>query len=113
MTREELIEKLEQATGGDRELDLHIWWRCKASNSGQEMGSDYFTMNLKMNDAPRYTSSLDAAVSLVPEGFQWAIKSTPTEDGPYCVAQIDWKESEGNTPAIALTIACLKARSGI
>lgn len=60
----DLIEALEKATGPSRELDLELWWACKANHSGQPMDADYKAQNLKLNDAPRYTSSIDAALTL-------------------------------------------------
>lgn len=60
-----LIGKLEQATGPDRELDLECWWWGKANHDGtQPMDPQYKAANLRMNDAPRYTASLDSALTL-------------------------------------------------
>jgi hypothetical protein len=62
----ELIEKLEAATGPDRELDC--WVQCIKD------GADFEIFRRVVPDfhqwaCPYYTSSIDAAMSLVPEGF--------------------------------------------
>ncbi len=68
------IERLEALTGPDREVDLELWWACKANNSsGLPMDPDYKAHNLKMNDAPAYTASIDAALTLVPQGWSFAL----------------------------------------
>lgn len=60
-----LIERLEKATGPDRELDLECWWWGKARHDGtRPMDPQYKADNLRMDDAPPYTSSIDAAITL-------------------------------------------------
>ena len=61
-----LIDKLSALTGPDREVDLDLWWECKANRGSaqQPMPDDYRKSNLRMNDAPRYTASIDAAMTL-------------------------------------------------
>ena len=68
-----LAGRCEQAFGADRELDLDCWWWGKANgvSTKQPMLEDYRQSNLRMNDAPRYTSSIDAALTLVPDGGRW------------------------------------------
>lgn len=118
MELRELIEALEKATGPSRELDLELWWWCKASHSGQPMESDYKAHNLKMDDAPRYTSSLEAAITLVPEAANcWGVDMSPHSADAF-VSRNYVKDDEGGhwlyeaehptSTAIALTIACLK-----
>jgi hypothetical protein len=67
----------------------------------------------------RYTSSLDAAMTLVPEGWTYRLSSPPYRkghaadlwppiqpgDGPFV------KRADAATPALALTAACLRARA--
>lgn len=60
----DLIRRLEAADGSSRELDLEIWWWGKATHSGQPMDADYKRANLQMDDAPRYTASVDSALTL-------------------------------------------------
>lgn len=69
---------------------------------------------------PEYTASLDAALSLMPEGWKWTIHS-PDDDGPavaYCVPNMgrlpwpDWvTDICAATPALALVSAALRARA--
>lgn len=95
-----LIDRLEVLCAPDRELDAEILIAA-------------FGIQPRLSVAPRYTSSLDAAVTLVPNGFQWQIRSIPTEETMVHVAQVDWRppmNCQGYSPAIALCIAALKAR---
>lgn len=61
-------------------------------------------------EAPAYTASLDAAMTLVPEGYDWAVFRT---NGGLTVHA--WCGSREDvfaaTPALALTAACLRARA--
>lgn len=106
----DLIERLAKATGPDRELDAAIAYRCTKAASAV-MGF------------PSYTSSIDAALTLVPEGWHWEVSDSPKEfparAGVSPVAPVDeWvcsdtggQDASAATPAIALCIAALKARS--
>ena len=62
----DLIERLEALTGPCRECDLDLWWERKANrgSANAPMPDDYRKSNLRMNDAPRYTASIDAAMTL-------------------------------------------------
>jgi len=120
MTIADLIERLEKATGPVRELDLECWWWGKASHSVQPMDADYKAFNLKMNDAPRYTSSIDSALTLVPEGWGWLVRDFKGDGEEGAYADVPHLTIESNMdgqafhkiPAIALCIACLRARAG-
>lgn len=138
----ELIEKIEVAGGPDRELDAEIgvaasryddsrivyakgkrWYRSPGKgripfhvgggNGGTSFGVIY--------QQTRYTASLDAALTLVPEGFEWSLEYQAghhvSSDGECMVAIAklgdpcrDW-ESTSATPALALCAAALKARA--
>lgn len=98
----DLIERLEKAAAPDRELDNLIWFWL-----GQPLPDD-------CADCPaRYTASLDAALTLVPEGHYWSFDSRgcaivcadqpPSEIHGDCLGH--------KSPAIALCIAALKARA--
>lgn len=74
------------------------------------------------DDFRRYdpTASIDAAMSLVPEGGTWTLLSAdPNEgdvDGPQLpfatvVTSVDAYHATGATPALALAAAALRARS--
>lgn len=109
MTTEELIEALEKAEGPSRELDEEITrvaiWRNKVDRSVPV-------------DRPRYTASIDAALTLVPEQYDMiSFRSDPSgsgwELGEFTGGEYI-KHSEGSTDglwAIALCIAALRART--
>lgn len=104
-----LIERLEAAEGGSRELDWSI--------------SDAFGERHGGNVCPIYTTSLDAALALAERalpGYFWEIQICPyttTVQG----ALESWNEglaapdvggvyADARTPALALCIAILKAK---
>ncbi len=112
-----VIAELEGAAAGSRKLDEAI---------GKSQG---YREGVNIGMSPRYTTSLDAALTLVPEG--WCLfglrqgdptlsKSNPDNR---CWASIKphqqnddgWvigvQGSPAETPALALCIAALKARS--
>lgn len=125
MTRAELIAKLEAATEGSRQLDGEIgravgyvassWWGAIAFrwNEGECWGS-----------VPDFTTSLDAALTLVPEGWGWLARShdgSPAYDGTgrgrggFANVNIGRDDAQfftefAATPALALCIAALRAR---
>lgn len=119
MTMQELIERLEKATGADRSLDWELHYiRCGGLSSTGMYG-----------DHPRYTSSIDAALTLVPEGWRARIETAdPTFNSEACRKALafltpfdgndaGWKaqckmlgEVSAATPTIALVIASLRAR---
>lgn len=130
MNLDKLIAKLESATEGSRELDeeigrhLGIEPTCEYWPDGYEdcgMGG-----SIKSIDWPRYTTSLDAALALVPEGWRYFIRGPhPNNKSGLCKAGL-WQCGKGewyrdyprglapkNQPALALCIAALKARQSI
>jgi len=64
---------------------------------------------------PCFTASLDAAITLVPEGFEWMADNFDGPPGRRCSANVMRKEidarGEAATPALALCAAALKARA--
>lgn len=97
----DLIAKLESATEGSRELDRAIHSHIR--------GVEEFLLSTW----PAYTTSLDAALTLVPEGWHWNV-------GDVGLAWVGTHESatkivrhdgDAHTPALALCIAALKARA--
>lgn len=129
---EELIARLEKATGPDRELDAEIasavgWcprdgYTRQSDNSWRSPSGDISGVTW----APQYTASIDAARTLVPENFSFELTQSAVEPPAMARARLwDWRrgplavdpgnewKSEGNRPlAIALCIAALKARAG-
>ena len=115
----DLIERLEKATGPDRNLDADI-----ASSVGWSPGPGYtrksddsWRLGNWINSvqwAPLYTASIDAALTLVPEGHDWIVADVNGHVGgtPYaCVGST--KEHFGETAVLSLCIAALKARSAL
>lgn len=99
----DLISRLERASGPDRELDGAI-----AEAIGLSVPHD------PAGWPPRYTSSLDAAVTLVPDGCQWTIE--PDAAWVRWMGRSDVEEAQGHLmgrdgkcTAIALCIAALRA----
>lgn len=118
MTRAELLAALAAATGPDRALDFWLWWYCKANVADPDKPppADYVADNL--HTAPRYAASLDAAMTLVPEGWRLAsIVIGWDGDAYYYDAQIarDDKPQDANGEhaliPLALCIAALSARA--
>lgn len=127
---EALAARIEAASGPDRELDAEIYNAVpveagrKAERLPMEQWGDRFddgwrTMLADREDKypeklKRYTASLDAAMTLVPEGWmQFDVDATAPDLG------IDWTlhrhgievKATAATPALALTAATLRARA--
>jgi len=113
-----LIKKLEAATEGSRELDAEV--AVAAGLDKDTMCSMYLDW-VRLNNAnminghpgPHYTTSIDAALTLVPEGVaHWMIRSPK----PWAKIWLHYDNTDnetygdGATPALALCIAALKAR---
>lgn len=91
MTRQELIDALCKATGPSAKLDFHIAQLCG------------------LNYPPFYTSSLDAARTLVPEGVSWEMR---VHSGRHAFVDVDYKGSMyASTEPLALCAAALRARA--
>jgi hypothetical protein len=152
--RKVIIEKLEAATEGSRELDALIWtqilpksgmgldgyMRIESATFEYEAGKNGYVHQWVCNNgerltgplrpAPHYTTSLDAALQLVPYEADWDcgfIRENKAYTAnimlPMTAEQMkerfpDWPEGAGystehakaRTPALALCIAALKAR---
>ena len=125
---QELIAKLEAASEGSREFDADIE-KCIKKLSGAVSPAPGWLAGPVTGDNPikaaYYTTSLNAALTLVPEGF--AVESAtiwPGKPSGFVIVGTHefrgerWHSSkdgrwlgEGATPALALTIAALKARA--
>lgn len=97
MTRKELIQALRAAKGPSRELDAAIL--------------EYLCQDTEWptSDPRLFTSSIDAALTLVPEGRIWSIGKILKADGFVAVLDKTRQSHDGATPAIALCIAALEA----
>lgn len=131
----DLAARVEALTGPDREVDALI---CVAVNAGslpgaqKEMSEDptvyslgyvrhRFEGRLSLRESRRYTASIDAAMTLVPEGYTFAVGAGDTvTEGPWawCCEPDEFAVSvhsdefcKAATPALALTAATLRARS--
>lgn len=117
-----LVERVEKATGPDRCIDagvfaaLHPELRRLPREPNAFIGPDEW-----IKTPPFYTASLDAAVSLVPEGKFWIAGYGRMRRGePLGGATIYYgkglaigtmiAEAEAATPALALVAAALRAR---
>jgi hypothetical protein len=130
-TRETLVGLAaicEQATGPDREIDEAIadalftekQRHCVKGLSDEE-GGQWFWRNPdgSIGTALRFTASLDAAVTLVPEGRDWMVDNFDGLPGRRCSATVfsapgdeyASHEAFADTPALALTAGCLRARA--
>ena len=121
MSIQDLIERLEKATGPDRELDEDIAHavgvRSVMQWDHEACGGDGSFEHM----FPRYTYSIDAALTLVPEGWEWRIDGGYLPDRHYaCVMNMGLVsepqftvDKTPSTPAIALCIAALKARQAM
>lgn len=113
MTFSELIAALESANEGSRELDADI-----AEAIGVPLTPHLHPDNaawMRRQKAKPYTTSIDAALTLMPAGYAMEVGLDP-EDGQARVWKYDpsggtqrlW-EANAPTPALALCIAALKA----
>lgn len=121
-----LIIRLEKATGPDRELDAEIWAAVRpdlrsavafAQWKGlRPRGEDWDTAfaNYCRERAPHFSRSVDAALTLVPEGWQWVVGGDRAANGgPWADVQPNHTgvtKTHAPTPSLALCTAALKAR---
>lgn len=128
----DLIAKLEAATEGSPELDALIWCvlngkKFKEAGQGYDGAPQAFyteppkrtQLVSSRGDVKPWTRSLDAALTLVGD-TTWNVgrlqkyenipSPIPFAGRPICSWVGDGKTQWGATPALALTIAALKAR---
>jgi hypothetical protein len=121
-----LIERLEAAQEGSRELDGRIQaaisWGSRPEAVIEFSSWGGFVVRIgdsRCLDEARgtYTTSLDAALTLVPEGAWWHVQCLPNPhiaDRRVSASVTTYRLHEwhhGATPALALCIAALKARA--
>ena len=131
MPKDELIEALEKATGPCGELDAAIFavaypervpspifesgygWRFEGDGWWLATGEDARVPPKTVTPA-RYTSSIDAALTLVPEGWLWRIMPSDFDGWLAEVWTDDTLDCEfgvrAKTPALAICIAALRAK---
>ena len=111
MTPPDLLAALSKATGPDRALDAEIatitGWRYVVALDGAHR--EWRTPEDRPAALPFYTASIEAALTVVPEGFDWIIGNTNGGLTPHaCVGSL--KEHFGATPVLSLLIAAICAR---
>jgi hypothetical protein len=121
-----LAERCEQAAGPDRELDAEIAWMLTAQDRKRlgppDLRREIWHAGLPTpawvpfenvsSFHPPYTASLDAAVTLVPEGWSWGKFFGGSAE---CVKISDpsilFERGLSDKPALALCAAALRARA--
>jgi hypothetical protein len=114
MMLRELIDKLQEAPCGDPMLDFWVWWWGEeAGPRGDEPEETFANERILSFAAPQFSSSIDIAARLVPEGYEWrtekkdgrAIAVVTPPSGNVLVQTIT-----ANNPALALCAAALRCR---
>lgn len=120
MSPAELIAALEAATGPNEKLDASIAesmgrtveWHW--DHSGQP-GSQYPVWLTASGGelVPSFTASIDAALTLVPEGHSVVLCLHADGSAIACANPADGygEDADGDTPALAICIAAMKALS--
>lgn len=133
---QDLIARLEAATEGSRELDAEIalangWEYVDPLTATDPLGPPWkhAALGYRLLEPPQFSTSLDAALTLVPEGWTWNVSDRapkPHAGRAYInnrelqIAGIGGlarnpkyrgEEATAFSPALALCIACLHARS--
>lgn len=114
----DLIERIEAASGPDRDIDLAIDLGARPDQWAQVCHDDPDSVPTQWCDddeLPRYTASLDAALTLVPEGVKFEIdggvKNARARASLYPLWHANHVTVLAATPALALSAAALKARA--
>ncbi|MGB6080286.1 MAG: hypothetical protein WBF99_12580 [Xanthobacteraceae bacterium] len=108
----DLIARVEAASGGDRELDHAIHYHLVVVKSDRFTERSWTTQAKAENwNTPRYSSSIDAALTLLPEGIELDLKLRKDGTGYACA----WthhgnRSSTGAALTLATLSAILKAR---
>jgi len=120
MKSAEDIARLEKAEGPDRLLDLaiHAETGPLAAAVIKARGAPPSDLFSASSVIPRYTASLDSALTLVPEGYAWAAdKCRLSCEGFVCIddghTKSDGYHVVAATVPLAICIASLQARDAI
>lgn len=104
-----LITRLESLDGPCQRMDIHIvemvlgWVPSTIIHDWKKPDGTVTQM------VPKFTESIDAALTLVPEGRLWSVGSRVKVSGYVAVMNNSGVSYHGPTPAIAVCIASLKA----
>lgn len=115
-----LVERCEEATGPDREIDARIHCVLEGRVFVKWQGHYYECdkgPNYGGDEVPRYTASIDTAMTLIPEGMDWRVDTMTGLPGAIVCVPNAWLSTKtapmmhrGATPALALCVAALCAR---
>lgn len=112
---EALADRVEMLAGPDREVDGLIAAALglphgPSSGWNNSENGDYWTVE---ECAPSYTASIDDAMTLVPEGYDWSVSSEQGRGIAYCVQgpSAFLPDCVAATPALALCAAALRAKA--
>ncbi len=121
MDLDDLIARLEAATGPDRDLDHRIGWWMRPEHWRRVVEGRLELLHMGLRPpkwlayddpnvmAPRYTGSIDAAITLVLAGHAWIVDSMGhTWVGPPTANAT--ADRLGKTAALSLCIAALRDR---
>ena len=118
MSYQDLIARLEKATGPAWQLDADIavgmGWALDESDQLYPWANPNGDL---LEDCPHYTASIDAALTLVPEGWTRFVDAT----APECLIDVELfapgkgplTKGSHRCESIALCIAALKARQAL
>lgn len=127
----DLISRVEKASGPDRDLEAEIWLACTPGATrnkwsyvhkatGRECTVDETRdATDRLIIVPFYTSSLDAVLTLLPEGWWWSAGVCRRENHASVGSEIGTVEGElifetfGATAPLALLSAILRARQAM
>lgn len=104
----DLIARLEAATGPDRELDAEIMLAVyPALGLTMTANGNWLSKSGIHTRVEAYTASIDAALSLVPEGWAWCVHDVGIASLMQALCVV---KASAATPELALCIAALRAR---
>jgi hypothetical protein len=114
-----LTAKLEAAEGPSRELDAEICIAVEYAHLPPDVTATACTDGTVtiepkgtapiFDDAKCYTASIDAALTLVPEGYGFSLHCMDANQ-TICQAHVCDEIGDACTPALALCISALRAR---
>lgn len=120
-----LIERIGKSEGADRDVDLLVDLFARPDQWAQvchDAPSSVSTQWCDDDELPRYTASIDAAMTLVPEHSLFTVRTLWDDSKTAGLAVVSRYEGERRfcmgehqsvaaTPALALCAAALKARN--
>ena len=111
----DLAARVEAAAGPDPRLDCLIENALGLAKFERDPHMGYGDADYNRIDPKPFTASLDAAMMLVPEGYDWMLGRT--NSGLTIHAEVGGRGEDymvfGATPPLALTAACLRAHHAI